>query len=45
MVKLRDELLQADNSGYAEPVGLRKIFLDEMSTELSKTVPKLQVQN
>ena len=45
MTKLRDELMQADNLGYSEPVGLRKIFLDEIAAELSKTVPKLQVQN
>jgi len=45
MAKLRDELMQADSSGYAEPVGLRKVFLNEISTELARTVPKLQVQN
>ena len=45
MMKLRDELLQADSAGYAEPIGLRKVYLDETSAELKKTVPKQQVQN
>ena len=45
MEKLRLELNDQDQDGYAEPSGLRKILINESCMQQMRTVPKQQVSN
>ena len=43
--RLREELDHADDEGYSEPTGLRKIIMTPDQGQLNQVVPKMQVQN